>query len=99
MADTIFLVSKSDANHNATVNGILAVLINADSAAGAPAVIAAAVAAASRSYTGSGVNSSFRANYFDTVLDIADLEAGPLKDVGDAFVFAANTVPRKVEAL
>lgn len=99
MAEGIFLVTKSNANHNQTVNGILAVLINADDAAGTPAIIAAAVAAAERSYVGSSVNSSFRTGYFDSVLNVADLLAGPLKDAGDAFVFAANTVPRKVEGL
>lgn len=99
MADAIFLVTKSNANLHQIVNGTRAVLINADDAAGNPAIIAAAVAAATRSFTGASVPSSMRDSYFDTVLNITDLVAGPLKDVGDCFIFTEDTVPRKVEAL
>lgn len=96
MAEALYLVTKSDADHNATVNGIRAVLINCDDGQTDSQIKAAALNAAA-SFTGSEVDSSFRDNYFDTVLKVSDLSAGPLKDNLDAYVFVAGGVPKKVE--
>ncbi len=98
MAAALFLVTKSDANHNQTINGIRAVLINADGADSVTVVKAAAVAACTRSYTGADVDSSFRTDYFDAAVLVSDLVAGPLKDAGDAYAFG-EVAPRKIEAV
>lgn len=97
MAEALYLVTKSDADHNQTVNGIRAVLINCDDGQTDTQIKAAAMTAASGSYTGADVDSSFRDAYFDTVVKVSDLTSGPLKDNLDAYVFAEGTVPRKVE--
>lgn len=98
MAAALYLVSKSDGNHNFTINGVRAVLINADDALSNDAIKAKAVAACTGSYTGPDVNSSFRDSYFDVVVKVSDLAAGPLKDDGDAYAFG-EVAPRKIEGI
>lgn len=96
MAEAIYLVTKSESNKNPTINGIRAVVINADDAAAASVVIAAAVTQANKAtYTAGTANANQmppigQSGYFDTVLNITDLTAGPLKDANDAFVFGLN---------
>jgi hypothetical protein len=96
MAEALYLCTKSDSNHFQTVNGIVAVLINADDG-GSNTVIAAAAQAAAASFTGTEVDSSFRTGYFDTITKVSDLSSGPLKDAGDAYVFIEGHAPKKVE--
>lgn len=101
MAESIKLVVKSASNKAQTINGITSVVINADSAASDATVIAAAIAQANKATKGSGLNANaFNPigvpSYFDTVVDIADLTDGPLKDANDAYVFGPEG-PVKVE--
>lgn len=97
MAEALYLVTKANVSGKHVVNGVRAVLINADDAAPAATVQAAAVAACNAAHPSSTGNPAYPPGYFDTSLVISDLTAGPLKDAGDAYVFIAESLPRKVE--
>lgn len=87
LAEALYLVSRSNAAHTPLVNGVRAVLINADDAQTDAQIKAAAGTALSNVATGTDVDSSVRESYFDTVTKVSDLSAGPLKDNLDAYVF------------
>lgn len=99
MAAALYLVSKSASNKAQTVNDIHAVLIAGTDADTDAEVIAAAIGQANAmTWDGNGPALAPIGDdgYFDTVLDITDLAAGPLKDAGDAFIFTPAG-PVKVE--
>jgi hypothetical protein len=90
MAEALYLVTKDQlGGAESLVNGVSAVLINADDAQTNNQIIASAVAAANSSVGATGaVASAFHASYFTTVTKVSDLSAGPLKDNLDAYVFS-----------
>lgn len=97
MADNIFIVSRSQAVGKRTINGVQAIVINRDSGDSDATVISHAVTQANAAYAGTNSTSPFDADYFDTVVNITDLSAGALKDPNDAYVFADDAPPLKVE--
>jgi len=96
LAAALYLVTRSHAAHTPLVNGVRAVIINADDADTDAEIKAAAADAVTANMTGGSVSTSIRDNYFDTVTEISDLVAGPLKDAGDAYIVAGNGDVRKV---
>lgn len=97
MAEAIYLVTKNNISGKHVVNGVRAVLINADDAAAAGVVQAAAVAACNAAHPTQTGTPAFPAGYFDTSVIISDLAAGPMKDAGDAYIFIEGSVPVKRE--
>lgn len=97
MAKALYLVTKANVSGKHVVNGVRSVLINADDAAGAAVVQAAAVAACNAAHPSSTGNPAYPDGYFDTSVLVSDLTAGPLKDAGDAYVFIGGSVPVKRE--
>ena len=97
MAEAIYLVTKVNASGLNIINGVRAVVINADDAASATVVRAAAVTACNAAQPSSTGEPAFPAGYFDTSEIISNLVAGPLKDPGDAFIFIPDSPPLKRE--
>lgn len=97
MAEALYLVTKVNISGKHVVNGVRAVLINADDAAPAATVQAAAVAACNAVHPSATGDPAYPAGYFDTSIVVSDLTAGPMKDAGDAFVFIGGGVPVKRE--
>lgn len=91
MAAALYLVSRSNGAHIPTANGVRVVLINADDGDSTAEI---KLAAASKV---AGLNPDLRANYFDTVIAVSDLEEGPLKDEGDAYVITGAGNVQKLE--
>ncbi len=96
MAEALYLVTKSHADHVPLVNGIRAVLINKDDGQ-TDTQIKADANAQIATLAGADVDSSMRDDYFDTVTKVSDLTSGPLKDNKDCYVFAEGGPPIKVE--
>ena len=87
MAEALYLATKDQlGGAESLVNGVSAVLINADDAQTNPQIIAAAVAAANAAHN----TDAFYTSYFTTVTKVSDMAAGPLKDNHDAYVFDQN---------
>lgn len=97
MAEALYLVTKVNTSGLNVINGLQAVIINADDAATGAVVRAAAVTAANAAHPSGTGEPVYPAGYFDTSVIISDLVAGPLKDAGDAYIFIADSVPLKRE--
>lgn len=99
MAAGLFLVTRNDQlGGKGLLNGVRAVVVNNDDAETNAQHIAAAVAKCNAAFPKDSAASDdpYPADYFDTVVEISDLVAGPLKDDGDAYVFGRD-VTVKVE--
>lgn len=90
MAAALYLVSRSNAAHVPTANGVRAVLINADDESTEAEIKTLAASKLS------GVDPAHRDNYFDTVVGVSDLVAGPLKDEGDCYIITGQGNIQKV---
>lgn len=96
MAEALYLVTRSQSVGLRTVNGVQAVLINKDSGQTNPQIIASAVEQCNDCFAGTNTTSPFDAAYFDTVTLIT-VASGAMNDDEDAFIFANDTAPIKVE--
>lgn len=90
LAAALYLVSRSNAAHVPQANGVRAMIINADDGDTEAEIKTAAASKLS------GVDASHRDAYFDTVVAISDLVAGPLKDEGDAYIITGQGNVQKV---
>jgi uncharacterized protein YdeI (YjbR/CyaY-like superfamily) len=93
MAKAIWLVTKADVKSpdKNVVNGITAVVIQADSAQTSAQVRAAAVTRLQ------AAGHPVRANYFDAAVDLStDQTTGPMKDNNDLY-YLGDCVPTKFE--
>ena len=92
MAEALYLVTRTDAARRmGTINGINAVLINADDGGNDAATIADAVA---QCVAG---GHAIPTGYFDTVDEVGDLTSGSHKDDLDCTIFLAEGKTQKVE--
>lgn len=97
MAEGLYLVSRAAGDEgNPVINGVVAVVINKDSAQTNAQIIASAVAKCESANDAGNTPVASRPNvfpsdYFDTVTAISDLAAGPLADDTDAVIIGGVT--------
>lgn len=90
MVEGLFYVTRSAAGARGLINGVRAVIVNNDDAETSAQHITAAIAACNAAFPkdgSTGATDPFPAGYFDTVAELSDLAAGPLKDDTDALIF------------
>lgn len=85
MAKALYLVSRSTAVGQRSVDAVNHVLINKDDTSTNAQIIAEAVVKANAAF--GLTNGEFDANYFDTVEKVSDLTTGPLAADTAAYVF------------
>lgn len=88
---TLYLVSRSNSNAG-VINGVTAVLINLDATAQTTSAqrIAKATLAVNNAFgsdVADGAPAVYDSDYFDTIVTVSDLSAGPLATLKTSYVF------------